>query len=305
MISKKKLDLGLRSTVIGCGIQGGSCLAIAVRGVKRNGWRIEWGMYGDLDEENSDFLDRLPKKVWRRPFWAPFVDPGQGQSVVVRHVELMESNGKGASNLKKDAALKTQVMNNFSYPGEKTVLKGLELHDRHDERHLVGAVTRAEAVTKEYNGWRRDVGIINPHIGSNAAALANIYLALNNRGDRLETDDCDCMLVMVGRENAVAVLMRDWKLIDSIETPVLANQGTDSLIQMLIQHFDDNNSTSRRKVPLLLETDFMDSAASQHYDIWLPFEGVAVSCADDKVMELMNTHKDLAAVAFGMALQGG
>lgn len=301
-ILKKNMDFRLRRTVLGCGIQNGSCLALAVRGSKRDGWIIEWGLRGDLDE-NSAFLSKLRKRVWRRPLWVPFVEPGQGQSVVVRQIELMDGRDQGGSSPDRNSALRTQVMNNFSFPKEKTVMKGLDLSNGAGERHLIGAVARDAAVTEEYRGWKQDVGIINPHIGSNAAALANTYLALN--GDDNCPADKDRMLLMLGREKAVAVLMRGWRLIDSVQTPVLANQEIDSLIRMLLQHFEESASSGRPKETLLVETESLELPARGQFDIWRAFENAAISYPDQNIREIINSNKDLATIAFGMALQGG
>lgn len=303
LIAKKKMTMRLKRTVIGCGVQGEHCLVLAAKG-RPGAWKIDWALYGELGDADSDFVRQLRKRVWRRPFWVPIVHPGEGQSVVVRGIELTSPDGGNqSSNMKtnKQSALRTQVMSSYGFATEDSLLRGVELQAEEGRNcHLVGAVARTEAVESEYKGWRQDVGIINPHIGPNAVALANLYLALypeNGAGN-----DNDRMLVLVGREVAHAVLMRDWRLIDSVQTPILANQDTENLLQMLRQHFAESHASRKPAVPCVIDTPNLGSCEAE---IWSPFAADSVVFPERTTRDLVETHSDLAPVAFGMALQGG
>jgi hypothetical protein len=300
---RRRLSMRLRRTTVGCGIQGGRCLALAVSG-REGDWRIGWGLYGELGERR--FAKRLSGKVWRRPLWAPPVENGAGQGVVVCGIDLsIRSRDDKAGRIgarETAAALRTQVMGRFGHASEPATLCGLNVRGPENESHLVGAVARRDVIEHEYRGWRKDMGIINPHIGSNAAALANLYLALYPAARRRELP-CR-MLVLEGRETTHAVLLDDWRLVDSVQHLMIENQQLDTMLDPLIQFFQDHHQLPVAPAPCVIEA-LGERTSDNSIEVWHPFLDSSAVVVDEATRELMEAHPDLTPLAFGMALQGG
>jgi len=222
-ILKRNLNFRLRRWTVGCGIQGEDCLALAVRG-RQGAWRIGWGMHGKLGDRH--FAKQLSPKVGRGVLGPPPADAAAEQETVVCAIDL---SLRGADDKpapigarEQVSALRTQMLGRFSHAAEPSVIRGVSTRGPDGKTHLVGAIARRKTIDEDYQGWRRVMGIINTHIGSNAVALTNLYLALYPEDCRKATP-CR-ILALEGRETTHAVLLDDWRLIDSIQYQMMANQ---------------------------------------------------------------------------------
>ena len=303
-LAKSKLSMKLGRTTVGCGIQGDDCLALALAG-NEGTWRIGWSLYGRLDDR--DFTRRLSRRVWRRPLWAPPFSSGPDDHLVICQIDLSflarrkSDIGRMAAG-EMMAALRTQVSGRFSQSPESSIIYGLDLRGPDGERHLVGSAVPRDVVQRTFEEWSGGVGIIHPHIASNAAAMANLYLALYPEQKRKQS--CLRMLVLEGRETTLAVLMDDWRLLDAIQYRMMANQRLDEvLLGQWISFFRERNRLEDQPIPCVVDSlDGSDACLS--CERWAPFADGSAIIADETTRTDMRTHPDLAALAFGMALQG-
>lgn len=301
--SSTALPARLRRTTIGCGLQGQDCLALAVSG-RAGAWRVVWGMNGALGDR--EFAKRLSAKVWRRQFWTPTVDPDSEQESVLCGIDLAfrERGGKvrPVRAAERAAALRTQALGRFPHASEPTVVRGLEVRGPDGKPHFVGAVARLSVIEQDYRGWRKTMGILNPHIGSNAAALANTYLALCPEERRRSIPLR--LLVLEGRSTTHAVLLDDWRLLDSLQYQMLENQRLDAaLLGQWVSFFQDRHALPSPPVPCILAAR-ADHHLADAYELWNPLSTPGAVAADEAVRALFLSHPDLAPLAFGMALQG-
>ncbi len=291
----------LRRTVIGCGIQGRNCLVLAVSG-QSGGWRVRWGLYGELDDPG--FVRALRNRVWRRPLWSPPVGSGADQDVAVCGVDLSfrGDDTRAVSQHEVRAALRAQVTARLVQASAPTVMCGIQMRGHDGGRHFAGAAAPRELIAYSYRLWRQQVGIISPHIGSNAAALANLYLALYPPERRQEMPWR--LLVLEGLDTSHVLLMDDWRLVDVIAYQMLEDQRLDDvLLESWIQFFHDHHALEAPVVPCVIATD--EHAAPYSCEQWHPFGDTGMVVAGPVLAELMQAHADLAPLAFGMALQGG
>lgn len=300
--TKKKLDIRLGKPVVGCGSQASECLAMAVRGSPGN-WAIAWAMYGQRFD--PVFYAGLTKKVWRRPFWVSPWETGMEQESVVSHIDLsfQQAAGRRIGGAEKSAALRTQMLGHFSYASEPHVMLGLEIRGPDQAQHLVGGVARESMINQQYAEWKRKAKIIKPHIGSTAAALANLYLGLYPEDARKTKPDR--LLVLEGRESAYAVLMQDWRLIEAIRYQLPANQELDeSLLAHWSGYMMERNHMNHEPDLLVIQTGSRRGLPVS-CEVWDPFSVRGIMFAEPSSRNLVEQHPDLAAIAFGMALQGG
>jgi hypothetical protein len=302
LMARRMLNPRLRRLTIGCGLQGEDCLAMAVKG-RPAAWRIEWGLAGK--RHDPAFWRELRKKVWRRPLWAPPWESGVEQDMVVCGVDVHFETGTRRGRVpasEQRAALRTQVMSRYAHVADPACLCGLELRGPDGEYHLVGAAARREAIRMNYREWRHGAGIIHPHIGATAAALANVYLALYPEEERRRQPWR--MLVLEGRETTHAVLMQDWRLLDSIQYQMMPGQRLEPvLMEQWIQYSRERNRIAEPLVPLVVAS-YDDSVNVPENMFWFPFKGLAPTMCGQGVEDLIASHPDLAPLAFGMALQG-
>jgi len=276
-------------------------MALAVSG-RAGKWRARWGLCGTYDD--PAFVRALRARVWRRPLWAPPVGSGADQEMAVCGVDLSfhTNSTRVARPQEIRAALRTQVTGRLVQSAGPVAICGLDMRGSGGERHFAGAAAPEKLIAFSYRMWRREIGIINPHIGSNAAALANLYLAFYPADHRAA--EPWRMLVLVGRETIHALLLNDWRLVDAITFQLMENQiVNDTLLDSWVHFFKDSHSLESPVVPCVIESpDSHARAATCEY--WSPFDHAPVAM-DASVRELVSTHPDLASLAFGMALQGG
>ncbi len=294
----------LKRTVVGCGVQGGACLALAVSG-REGKWCVRWGLYGEMGE--SEFAKELSGRVWRRPLWAPPTegDAEQGMTVCGIDLSFLQEGNPQARLRKADvrAALRTQVMGRLTQASRPAVLHGLELVGPSGELHLIGAASHQDTIDQHYRVWKKTMNVINPHIGANALALANLYLALYPERRR-RASPCR-MIVLEGRETTHAILMDDWRLLDAIHYQMMEGQCLDTdLLAQWVQFFTKRFQLDPRPSPCIIDV------AQPNHDIegvefWSPFTEQPPTVHDEAIPALIQAHPDLAPLAFGMALQGG
>lgn len=301
-IRNGNIALRMRRTVVGAGVQDGQCLALAVGG-REGAWRLRWGLHGRLDD--ADFARRLRTRVWRRPFWAPPLGSGADQDMAVCAVDLSFRDGQAGRSRPHEvkAALRIQVSGRLMQSAGPLVLHGISLKDKAaGGRHLVGAAAPRGLIDHSFRYWHREAGIINPHIGSNAAALANLYLALYPPQKRV--DQPWRMLVLEGGETTHALLMNEWRLVDAIAYQMMEDQAlNDVLLDSWLRFFSQHHNLDTPIEPFVIEAS---SSRVQLTDceFWRPFDDAPLK-ADPQTGKLIEMHPQLAALAFGMALQGG
>lgn len=304
LIEKKRVfPMRFRRLTVGCGIQGGDCLALAVGG-RQDAWRIDWGMYGKLGDRH--FAKRLSSKVWRRDLWTPPADAAAEQETVVCAIDLslrrVDDKPAAIGAREQVSAMRTQTLGRFSHAAEPSIIRGFSARGPDGKTHLVGAIARRKTIEEDFDGWRRVMGIINPHIGSNAVALTNFYLALYPE-DYRKAKPCR-ILALEGRETTHAVLLDDWRLIDSIQYQMMANQRLDAaLMDQWIKFFRGRHSLADAPMPCIVET-MDDRTTDAGHEVWRPFQDTAAVQMDEVLRALIEEHPDLAPLAFGMALQG-
>ena len=301
--SRAKLPARLRRVTIGCGIQGHNGLALAVCG-RPGAWTIEWGLFGARHDRR--FAARLAKKVWRRPFWTVPWETYVEQESVVMGIDLSfarDANGKRPGTAEIKAALRTQLMANYPHPAKPAALLGLEIRGADGPSHVVGAVAARADIQQSYVEWRSDVGILFPHIGCNALALANLYLALYPEAAR--TRNPHRLLVLEGRETTHAVLMDDWRLLGCIQYQMMAGQQLDRpLLEEWTTYCHKQYAVPGEIIPCVLNTG-REPDPDEFGEVWSPFDNHPEVRCDQPTRKQIMEHVDLAPLAFGMALHGG
>ena len=299
---KRSLSMRFRRTTVGCGIQGEDCLALAVSG-REGAWRIAWSLMGKLDD--ADFARRLSAKVWRRPLWSPPLERRESSFLSVCGIDLSFGGGKKKTALSAkeiQAALRTQVMGRHAHSTGETMICGLEMRGPDGERHLVGAANSQRLIRYSYEEWCGTMGIIHPHIGSSAAALANLYLALYPESKRRQNPVR--LVVLEGRETTLAALLDDWRLLDAIQFRMMEGQRLDSLLlAQWISFLRERNHLQKAPLPCVVAFDGTGNSP-EGFEAWVPFENAWGVQADPATLDAMRADPDLASLAFGMALQG-
>jgi hypothetical protein len=296
------LSFSVRRNVIGCGMSEGECLALSVRG-RDGAWSIKWGLQGNPYDQ--EFVRRLNSRVWRRPFWAPPVGSSVDNEMALCTVDLsFHGDGKGrVRNHEIKAALRTQVSGRLVQSAVPLCLHGFGIKDRDKGgRHLIGAAATQELIDDSYRFWKREVRIINPHIGSNAIALANLYLALYPREQRQARPWR--MVVLEGHGTTHALLMHDWRLMDAIAYQMMEGQALDSvLLNSWVDFLSQDHQPDGAIETIVIETS-QSRLTNANYEPWNPFTDTPLKM-DAQAGALMEQHPQQAALAFGMALQGG
>lgn len=303
MYLKRNWAMRLPWHTVGCGIQGDECLALAVRH-RAGSWQVAWGVFGKRGD--PEFARTLKDRVWRRDLWAPPWDIHADQDMVACGIDMsfVKSSSKVGLNPRAiKAAIRTQVIARYPNTTDPVSVFGLQVRGPEGTPHWVGAAAPRKVVDQSYRAWNRDMGIIHPHIASNAAALANVYLALYPETERKRSPTR--MLVLEGRETTHSVLMEDWRLIDSLQYQMMHNQRLDmALIAEWGEYFRHRNEFSKTPVPLVLETDGTERT-DDDLEIWRPLDSAGGVRMDSSSRVLADKYPDLAALAFGMALHGG
>lgn len=299
---KTKWTFRLPRVAVGCGVQGDDWLALAVRGHGMH-WTVEWALQGTRGDQRV--YDELARKVWRRPFYVAPWEAGLDKEMSVSGVDvefLLGGNNKRPRAAEVDAAVRTQMMGRFTHAAEPSVLCGLQAQGPDGQPHWVGAVTLQDVVKQTYREWKSGAGVINPHVSSNAIALANVYLALYPAEKRAEQPGR--LLVLESRGVTHAVLMDDWRLVDSLHYEKVGTQELDPLlVAEWIEFFAERNEFRGSVAPLIMGLG-TEALAHEDVEIWHPLAaGGPVRVLTTGRLQI-NERPDLAALAIGMALQG-
>jgi hypothetical protein len=299
-----------RRLVVGCAIESEedsqNCLAMAVY-AQRGVWRVKWAMHGVFGgRHDRGFAKRLRARVHRRSFWAPLAGLSSQQNQRVRAVDLGADGRKRSKSLKgreQRAALKTQLCQDLPNRGDPMVMVRSE-HDDPDGRvHSVGAIAPKDDIRDEFRILARSMGIINPHLGSAAVGLANTYLALYPEEKRRENPRR--IIILKGQDFTLICFMDDWRLLDTLVVEMFHGRRMGhSDIRDWENMIIDYGEKPEPFVPCLVRAADIDPEVREGIEVWDPFADSSMETDDDEIRALIETHIELAPIAFGMALYG-
>ena len=307
----KTIDMRLKSHVVGCGVQGDKCLAIDLSKGRRGKWSVNWSLAGDVGDEA--FASLLSKKTGSRHFWVGPSEEGGLQVETARVIEIPDA--AAASKARSADFFLTQIKSRFV--NETVVfggmrMKGVDDGGRASTRavHNVGGGAIKDNVKRDYRNWYSKMGIRRPHIASTGLAIANAYIALypeeKRRANPLR------LIVLKGRSVYRAILMDGWKYIDGLLLPRM--EGDDASRHVIegrtqgwIDYMNKQHPSlagDRRIVPLVISVAEAHVSTYEHWDLWGEYAMDRVDMTES-VAEAILANRDIAPVAFGMALQGG
>ncbi len=303
----KTLELRPRRHVVGCGVQGAACLALDLSSGKDGGWSINWAMAGELGDQ--EFAARLSKKTGNRHFWVSPCEEGGLQVETARAIEIPE--GSLVKKGRQEDFFLTQVKSRFV--NEKVVFGGMRMAGAEMRQggvtekivHNVGGGAIVDNVMRDYHSWYSVMSIRRPHIASTAMALANAYLALYPLEKRLVKPLR--FVLLKGRSVYRGILMDGWKYIDEVLLPRMVDDDSsrdviEGRMQGWIEYFTEQHPNlveNRRIEPLVITVAETHRSEYEHWDLW---EGMAMT---GEVSDVILKNRDIAPLAFGMALQGG
>lgn len=304
-------DLRLKSRVVGCGVQGVKCLALDVSQGEGGKWSINWSLVGDLGDET--FASELSKKTGKHHFWVSPSEEGGLQVETTRTIEIPETElaRKGAQEDFFHTQIKSRFVNEtVVYGGMR--MKGAVMHDGVTGKsiHNVGGGAIKDNVKRDYLNWYSVMGIRRPHIASTPLALANAYLALYPAEKRRAIPLR--MIVLKGRSVYRTILMDDWKYIDEVLLPRM--EGDDASMAAIeghmqgwVDYFTRQHPAlveGRLIVPLVIAVQETYKSDYEHWDLWGEYAMEKIDMTES-VAEAILGNRDIAPIAFGMALQGG
>ena len=307
----RTLDMRPKGHVVGCGVQGDKCLALDLSQGKGGKWSINWSLAGQLGDEA--FAARLSKLTGGRHFWVSPSEEGGLQVETALAVEILEGDGfkKGA----REDFFRTQIKGRFV--NETIVTGGVRMRGAETKGvvtakcvHNVGGGAIKDNVKRDYHNWYSKMSIRRPHVASTALALANAYLALYPAEKRHAIPLR--LVVLKGRSVYRAILMDDWKYIDEVLLPRM--EGDDVTADVIqgrmngwIDYFRRQHVgivAEREIVPLVIMVRESFVSSYEHWDLW---DEQAMDKIDmtGEVAEALLMNRDIAPIAFGMAIQGG
>ena len=310
-IPLKSIDMRPKGHVVGCGVQGTKCLALDLSQGRGGKWAINWSLAGEFGDEA--FSSSLSKKTGGRHFWVSPSEEGGLQVETARAIEIPETElaRKGAQ---EDFFL-TQIKSRFV--NETIVLGGMRMKGEGRREgvvansiHNIGGGAIKDNVNRDYLYWYSTMHIRRPHIASTALALANAYLALypveKRRANPLR------LIVLKGRSVYRAILMDDWRYIDEVLLPRM--EGDDASTSVIGERMRGWDDYFRRQHPGLVENRTIDplviavseSAKSdyEHWDLWGEYAMEKIDMTESTALAILS-NRDIAPIAFGMAIQGG
>ena len=307
----KSLELCPKRHIVGCGVQGGKCLALDLSPGKGGKWSINWSLAGDLGDEA--FARVLSRKTGKRAFWVSPSEEGGLQVETVRAIEILD--GEGIAKSAREDFFRTQIKSRFV--NETIVFGGLRMKGAGVKGgvtvksiHNVGGGAIRDNARRDYLNWYSKMFIRRPHIASTALALANAYLALYPVEKRLAQPLR--LIVLKGRSVYRAILMDDWKYIDEVLLPRM--EGDDVAVDVIQVRMDGWIDYFRRQhpdvvadrevVPLVIAVRETAVSSYEHWDLWGEYATNKIDMTGD-VAEPILLNRDIAPIAFGMALQGG
>ena len=306
------MEMRLKDRVVGCGVQGDDCLALELAPSKGGKFSINWSLAGKLGDEA--FASLLAKKTGKRHFWVSPSEEGGLQVESVKAIEIPDGalSGKG---VQEDFFL-TQIKSGFVneevvYGGLR--MKGVGVEDGIAAKrsiHNVGGGAIKDNVNRDYANWYSKMGIRRPHIASTALALANAYLAIYPAEKRMANQLR--LLVLKGRSVYRAVLMDGWKYIDEVVLPRM--EGDDVSVDVIGARMQGWIEYLNRQHPELAEGCVIDPlviavkeehvSTYEHWDLWGEYAMEKIDMTGETAEPIL-MNRDLAPIAFGMALQGG
>ena len=323
-IPLRTMELRPKGHVVGCGVQGTACLALELSAGRGGKWAINWSLAGELGDEA--FAAQLSKKTGRRHFWVSPTEEGGLQVETTRSIEIPEG-GSGTTSERNDF-FQTQIRSSFV--NETIVVGGMRMKGVSGERvtgngergtgngergmvraiHNVGGGAIKDNIKRDYLNWYRTMHIRRPHIASTALALANAYLALYPVEKQLAKPLR--LVVLKGRSVYRAILMDGWKYIDEVLLPRMEGDDNgrgviEGRIQGWIDYFNRQHpglAEGRTIDPLVISVKETHESDYEHWDLWGEYAMDKIEMTES-VAETILRNRDIAPVAFGMALQGG
>ena len=308
----KTMDMHPRGHVVGCGVQGTSCLALDLSQGRSGKWSVNWSLAGEMGDEA--FAARLSKLTGGRSFWVSPSEEGGLQVETARAIEVPKGDFARKGSLSE--FFLTQVKNFFV--NEAVVFGGMRMKGAVRQEggtaawdvHNVGGGAIKDNVKRDYLNWYSRMSIRRPHVASTALALANAYLALYPLEKRLAKPLR--LVVLKGRSVYRAILMDDWRYIDEVLLPRM--EGDDATRDVIegrvggwIQYFTEQHpglAEGRAIEPLVIAVKETQVSDYEHWDLW-DESAMAKIDMTESVAEAILANRDIAPIAFGMALQGG
>ncbi len=307
----RTIDMHPKGHVVGCGVQGTSCLALDLSQGRGGKWSINWSLAGELGDASFAYV--LAKKTGKRHFWVSPNEEGGLQVETTRSIEIpaVALSKKGAEEDFFVTQIRSRFVNETVVFGGMRI-RGLEMVDGKTAKsvHNVGGGAIKDNVKRDYLNWYSTMGIRRPHIASTALALANAYLALypveKRRAKPLR------LVMLKGRSLYRAVLMDDWKYIDEVLLPRMeGDDATEVVISARMKGWIDYFNRqhpglveNRTIDPLVISVKETHVSNYEHWDLWGE-DAMDKIDMTESVAEAILTNRDIAPIAFGMALQGG
>lgn len=307
----KHLEFHPKGHVVGCGVQGADCLALDLSHGKNGKWAINWSLAGELGDEA--FAARLSKMTGNRHFWVQPTEEGGLQVEATRAIEIPD--GAFVKKGVREDFFQTQIRSRFV--NETIIVGGMRTKGAVTDGgvakncdHNVGGGAIKDNVNRDYLNWYSKMSIRRPHIASTALALANAYLALYPADKRYANPLR--LVILKGRSVYRAILMDGWKYMDEVLLPRMEGDDASRIViegrvQGWIDYFNRLHPAvveNRAISPLVIAVSESPSSDYEHWDLWGEYAMDKIDMTGD-VAEAILRNRDIAPVAFGMALQGG
>ena len=311
----RSMYMRLKGHTVGCGVQGSQCLALDISQGRGGKWSINWSLAGELGDEA--FAAILSKKTGGCHFWVGPTEEGGLQVETARTIEIPDGGlaGKGSrtdfftTQIRSRFVNEEIVLGGMSMKGEGT---GMANGEQGAPRivHNVGGGSIKDNVMRDYRNWYSTMGIRRPHIASTALALANSYIALYPQEKRLVKPLR--LVVLKGRSVYRAVLMDGWKYVDEVSLPRM--EGDDATrdviagrMQGWVDYFSQQHPgflANRVIEPLIIAVRETSVSEYEHWDLWGEYAMDKIDMTEAVAAPIL-ANRDIAPIAFGMALQGG
>lgn len=304
----RTLEMRLKGHVVGCGVQGSRCLALDLSQGRGGRWAINWSLEGELDDEN--FAKTLSRKTGGRHFWVSPCEEGGLQVETAREIEIPgEFARKNARSDFFTTQIRSRFVNEAVVFGGMCVKGGGQRGDGKTVHNVGGGAIKAN-VKRDYLNWYSQMGIRRPHIASTALALANAYLALYPEEKRRENPVR--LVVLKGKSAYRVILMNDWRYVDETLLPRMEGDDADrSVIETRtngwIEYFLRQHpglAIDRQTGPLIVSVSETHASGYEHWDFWGEYAMEKIDMTEAVAGPILS-NRDVAPIAFGMALQGG
>lgn len=321
-IPLRTMDMRLKGRVVGCGVQGTKCLALELSQGRGGKWSVGWSLAGELGDES--FAAALSKKTGGRHFWVSPSEEGGLQVEAARSIEIPDAGGGARADFFQTQIRSRFVNETIVFGGMR--MKGVDRGMGNGEPsfanategkqgmvrvvHNVGGGAIKDNVKRDYLNWYRMMRIRRPHIASTALALANAYLALYPSERRLANPLR--IVVLKGRSLYRVILMDGWKYVDEVLLPRMeGDDASRAVIEGRIQGWIDYFSRQhpalvegRSIVPLVVAVTENPISDYEHWDLWGEYAMDRIDMTEEVAGPIL-ANRDIAPIAFGMALQGG